>query len=83
MLALTCSWCFECSGIAFSKIAASKIFTGDEWFSNHTIITSNGKIDKIIPTPTTTSSLAVAFYDDCFIVPAFIDAQVYGAAKKS
>ena len=61
--------------------SAQKIFTGEEWLTGQAIVVKNGKIENII-----SSSLVAAselnYFKDCFIVPAFIDAQVYGAAKK-
>ena len=60
-------------------ISAKKIFTGYEWLTDHAIIIGNGKIDSVVPKSEVESA---KHFDNCFIVPAFIDAQVYGAAKK-
>jgi N-acetylglucosamine-6-phosphate deacetylase len=59
--------------------AASKIFTGDEWLQNHSIVVQDGRIKEILPT----SKLLVPVTStvDC-LVPAFIDAQIYGAHGK-
>ena len=60
---------------------ANKIFTGEEWLTNSTIIVEGGMVkeiktvDKKEATPAKNPA-----YD--IIVPAFIDLQIYGAAKK-
>jgi N-acetylglucosamine-6-phosphate deacetylase len=63
-------------------ISAEKIFTGNEWLTHHAIVVKNGKVDALVQkTEIPTADLQNTF-DNCFIAPAFIDAQVYGAAKK-
>lgn len=62
-------------------ISADRIFTGYEWLTGHAIVVHNETIQKVVPT----SSLAthsVKFYKDCFIAPAFIDIQLYGASER-
>jgi len=61
--------------------SAERIFTGFEWLGQHALVVKDGVIDKI----TSISEISTdnhKHFDDCFIVPAFIDVQVYGAAKK-
>jgi len=61
--------------------SAERIFTGTEWLSNTSIVVKNGKVAKL----TSTSEISHSdqkFFKDCYIVPSFIDIQVYGAAKK-
>jgi N-acetylglucosamine-6-phosphate deacetylase len=53
---------------------AGKIFTGEEWLDNHSVITSGGIITGIIP--------ATASPQYHMILPAFIDLQIYGAYEK-
>ncbi len=60
--------------------AADKIFTGDGWLSNYAVIMENGAIERIVPKDE--APAVPRFYEDCFIAPAFIDVQVYGAAGK-
>lgn len=60
-------------------ISAEKIFTGYEWLNDHAVIIGDDKIDRIV---SKSEAESAKHFDDCFIVPAFIDAQVYGAAKK-
>jgi N-acetylglucosamine-6-phosphate deacetylase len=63
-------------------ISAEKIFTGREWLTNHAIVIQDGKVDGIVLKSKIESTHKTKHFDNCFIVPAFIDAQVYGAAKK-
>lgn len=61
-------------------VSAEKIFTGEEWLTDHAIVINNGSIESLVPKSEIDSSAQKFKYD--FIVPAFIDIQVYGAAKK-
>ncbi len=66
---------------------ADRIFTGENWLSDHAVITENGMIKELIPVSSLPSSQkADQFhpdsYQDCFIAPAFIDLQIYGAYGK-
>lgn len=63
-------------------VSAGKIFTGKEWLANHAIVIKDGKIDRVVERTEVSSSANYKYFDDGFIAPAFIDAQVYGAAKK-
>lgn len=59
---------------------AKKIFTGEEWIYDAVVLTENGFVKAITPT-----SQAKDFNSDeqkHFLVPAFIDLQIYGANKK-
>jgi len=49
--------------------------------TDHTIVVAHGTIDQVIPSKEVDFSNTKHF-NDCLIVPAFIDVQVYGAAKK-
>lgn len=63
-------------------ISAEKIFTGHKWLNDHAVVIKDGKIDRIVEKTEVASSANYKYFDDCFIAPSFIDAQVYGAAKK-
>jgi N-acetylglucosamine-6-phosphate deacetylase len=63
-------------------ISAEKIFTGTEWLIEHAIILKNKKVDRVVSRSELHSSQGVKHFANCFIVPAFIDAQVYGSVKK-
>ena len=60
---------------------ADRIFTGSNWLVNHTILVENGVIvDLVSSTPA--ENIAVKKFENCFIAPAFIDLQIYGASRK-
>jgi N-acetylglucosamine-6-phosphate deacetylase len=59
--------------------SAAKIFTGDEWLQDHSIVVQDGRIKDVLPT--SKLLVPVASTVDC-LVPAFIDAQIYGAYGK-
>lgn len=59
--------------------SAEKIFTGYEWLTRHAIVVNEGKIESIV---SQTETAPTKRFDNCYIVPAFIDVQVYGSAKK-
>jgi len=61
---------------------ADRLFTGETWLSDHAIIIDNGKIESIIPAAELSSSQPAEQFGNCFIAPAFIDIQLYGAAGK-
>lgn len=63
-------------------ISAEKIFTGEEWLNDHGLILKNGQVDRIVHMSEIESYENKKHFDNCSIVPAFIDAQVYGAAKR-
>ncbi|RKH55226.1 N-acetylglucosamine-6-phosphate deacetylase, partial [Corallococcus interemptor] len=58
---------------------AEKIFTGEEWISNHAIIVESDIIQNIIPAQSIPSAVRVINYADAFLAPCFIDIQIYGA----
>ncbi len=61
---------------------AEKIFTGDHWISDHVIVTENGLIKDISPFTSLNSSSEPASFPGCFIAPAFMDLQIYGAHER-
>jgi len=60
--------------------SAEKIFTGEEWLQGHAVAVNKNIIEDILPLSAVKST--VQFFDNCFIAPAFIDLQIYGAGKK-
>ncbi len=58
---------------------ADRIFTGEDWLSNHAVIVSDSKIETILPVSSLSSSQHTEQFDNCIIAPAFIDLQIYGA----
>ena len=60
-------------------IIADKIFTGEEWLTGKAIIVEQDLIAEIIDEAAVPVDAFVIRYDGCFIAPAFIDLQIYGA----
>lgn len=61
---------------------ADRIFTGEQWLNNHAVIVNDGLIEAVIPVSSLSSSQPVEQFHNCFIAPAFIDLQIYGAYEK-
>ena len=61
---------------------ADRLFTGENWLTDHAVIVDKGKIDSVAPISSLSSSQSVEQFDDCIIAPAFIDLQIYGAYGK-
>jgi N-acetylglucosamine-6-phosphate deacetylase len=62
--------------------SADKIFTGEEWLTDVAIVTETGKIKSLIPVSSINKNIEIKKFDGCFLAPAFIDMQLYGAHKK-
>jgi N-acetylglucosamine-6-phosphate deacetylase len=60
---------------------ADKIFTGNRWLHDHAVISTSGIIHEIVPVSSVTENISENF-PGCFIAPAFIDLQIYGAHQK-
>ncbi|MEJ7684968.1 MAG: hypothetical protein WKG06_45405 [Segetibacter sp.] len=58
---------------------AEKIFTGEEWISNHAIIAENDIIQEIVPKENIPSGANIIQHPHGFLAPCFIDIQIYGA----
>jgi N-acetylglucosamine-6-phosphate deacetylase len=61
---------------------ADKLFTGDNWLHDYAVVTKDGTIDEIIPASSLAENITSVYFPGCFIAPAFIDIQIYGAYKK-
>lgn len=61
---------------------ADRIFSGENWLTERAIVTDNGKIADIVPLSSLDPSIKVKKFEGCFIAPAFIDLQIYGAHKR-
>jgi N-acetylglucosamine-6-phosphate deacetylase len=61
---------------------ADKIFTGDSWLNDRTVVTKAGIIYEINHVSSLAENTIVQDFPGCFIAPAFIDLQIYGAYKK-
>ena len=62
--------------------AADRIFTGDTWLHDQAIITNSGVIHEILPVPSVYEQDSLENFPGCFIAPAYLDLQIYGADKK-
>jgi N-acetylglucosamine-6-phosphate deacetylase len=58
-------------------ISAPRIFTGNEWLTNHALVIENNRIKEIV-----SATPATPQFTNAFIAPAFIDLQIYGAGEK-
>lgn len=61
---------------------ADRIFTGETWLTEHAVITANGKIEDIVPVSSLPDRQVTDSYNGCFMAPAFMDLQIYGAYGK-
>ena len=61
-------------------LIADRIFTGEDWFSNHAIIVNDDKVIDIVPEADIPTEAEIERNDGCIIAPAFIDLQMYGAS---
>lgn len=58
---------------------AIRIFTGEEWLINHSILVENGIVQDIVPNEAVPSDAIIVSYTSGFLAPCFIDLQIYGA----
>jgi len=61
---------------------ADRIFTGREWLDGHAIYVEEKLIKDIIPSSSLPKDISQKTFPGCFITPAFIDLQIYGACGK-
>ena len=61
---------------------ASKIFTGEKWLQQHAIVVDDNRIKEIVDTSSLHTDAERIDFENSFIVPAFIDLQLYGAYDK-
>ena len=61
---------------------ADCIFTGEQWLTNHAVVTERGIIKELVPVSSLSSSIHTQNFGDCILAPAFIDLQIYGAYEK-
>lgn len=61
--------------------SAKKIFTGEKWISNASIVTEDGIIKEVLSGSKQHSPRYIDL-KDYWLIPAFIDLQIYGANKK-
>lgn len=59
---------------------AKRIFTGEAWLQDHILMVEGDTITGLVPD--NDEQNAVVFFEDCLLVPALIDLQIYGAYGK-
>lgn len=64
-----------------TALLAAKIFDGDTWVFEKVVLMAAGRIEAMVPPAEIPSHYAVKKCNG-FLAPAFIDIQIYGAAKK-
>ncbi|MDH7461169.1 N-acetylglucosamine-6-phosphate deacetylase [Chitinophagaceae bacterium 26-R-25] len=66
----------------FKAHTAEKIFTGEEWLTDHAIVVDGEIIKDVVAQSELPSGLKVHDLGSAIISPAFIDLQIYGANGK-
>jgi N-acetylglucosamine-6-phosphate deacetylase len=61
---------------------ADRIFTGETWLHDHVVITKDNIITDVVPSALIDPGINTENFPGCFIAPAFIDLQIYGAYGK-
>ncbi len=61
---------------------ADKIFTGDAWLQDHAVLVKENSIETLIPTTELDEAYEVKHYPGCWLAPALIDIQIYGAHQQ-
>jgi N-acetylglucosamine-6-phosphate deacetylase len=61
---------------------ADRIFTGEEWLSDHAVLVEKDIIKEVVPSAAIPANIPTKIFDNCIIAPAFIDLQIYGAYSK-
>jgi N-acetylglucosamine-6-phosphate deacetylase len=63
-------------------LLADKIFTGDNWLTDHAIIIEESIIKEIIPSISIPPGIGVKKFPGSIAAPALMDLQIYGAYEK-
>lgn len=63
-------------------IGAGRIFTGENWLDNHAVLIRGEVVEDLLPAAALPEGIPVEQYPDAWLVPAFIDLQIYGAYGK-
>ncbi len=61
---------------------ADKIFTGANWLSDNAVVVENETIKDIISISSLPTNQKAEKFPHCFLAPAFIDLQIYGAGGR-
>ncbi|HVZ57738.1 MAG TPA: N-acetylglucosamine-6-phosphate deacetylase [Chitinophagaceae bacterium] len=63
-------------------LSAGRVFTGDRWLDNHTVLYDRQRILQILPTGSVDPAVPRRDFPDGILAPAFLDLQIYGAYGK-
>ena len=61
---------------------ASRIFTGEDWLTDHAVAVNDGNIAALIPDHEIPADAQVTRFENAILAPALIDLQIYGANAK-
>ena len=61
---------------------ADRIFTSEIWLKDHAVIVDKGAIVDVVATASLNKEISAEHFPGCFLAPAFIDLQIYGAYGK-
>jgi N-acetylglucosamine-6-phosphate deacetylase len=61
---------------------AYRIFTGETWLNDHAILADKGMIVDVVASSSLQDNILTQDFPGCFLAPAFIDLQIYGAYGK-
>lgn len=59
-----------------------QLFTGESWLRGHAVVTAGTEISSVVPVDALPAETTVTKLPGTWMVPAFIDVQIYGAAKR-
>lgn len=58
---------------------ADKVFNGKEMLPHHAVIVEGGRVKDVLPAVSVEEEITTIDFGDAYIVPAFIDLQLYGS----
>jgi N-acetylglucosamine-6-phosphate deacetylase len=61
---------------------ADRIFTGEAWLNGHAIVVDKETIVDVVASASLDKGMTAEHFPGCFLAPAFIDLQIYGAHEK-
>jgi N-acetylglucosamine-6-phosphate deacetylase len=61
---------------------ADRIFSGETWLNDHAVVADKELIIDVVPSSSLPENIPMEKFDGCFLAPAFIDLQIYGAYGK-
>jgi N-acetylglucosamine-6-phosphate deacetylase len=65
--------------MSLTAYTASTIFSGTEWLTRSAVLVEGGQVVEIVPLESLPPTVERKDFAGCFLAPAFIDIQLYGA----